>query len=137
MAPSVKRTALVNAIAYVIGVIVSFVQAPFLIHRLGDERYGVWTLIGTVTGYYGLLDVGVLVPRRRGPRRVGYRLDRTVAVSQHVRYRRSVSIGDASRACHCPRARGAHASAGRVGGDRQWRASRRHPDGHGRDRAPP
>jgi O-antigen/teichoic acid export membrane protein len=69
LAPSVKRTALVNAIGYVIGVIVSFIQAPFLIHRLGDERYGVWTLIGTVTGYYGLLDfgtraaVGLLVAR--------------------------------------------------------------------------
>ena len=71
LAPSVKRTALVNAIGYVIGVVVSFIQAPFLIHRLGDERYGVWTLIGTVTGYYGLLDfgtraaVGLLVARAR------------------------------------------------------------------------
>jgi len=71
LAPSVKRTTLVNAIGYVISIAVSFIQAPFLIHRLGDERYGVWTLIGTVTGYYGLLDfgtraaVGILVARAR------------------------------------------------------------------------
>jgi O-antigen/teichoic acid export membrane protein len=71
LAPSVKRTALINAIGYVIAIVVSFVQAPFLIHRLGEERYGVWTLIGTVTGYYGLLDfgtraaVGLLVARAR------------------------------------------------------------------------
>jgi O-antigen/teichoic acid export membrane protein len=70
-APSVKRTAIVNALGYVVAIAVSFVQAPFLIHRLGEERYGVWTLIGTVTGYYGLLDfgtraaVGILVARAR------------------------------------------------------------------------
>ena len=70
-APSVKRTAIVNALGYVLAIVVSFVQAPFLIHRLGEERYGIWTLIGTVTGYYGLLDfgtraaVGLLVARAR------------------------------------------------------------------------
>jgi O-antigen/teichoic acid export membrane protein len=70
-APSVKRTAMVNAIGYFVAIAVSFIQAPFLVHRLGEERYGVWTLIGTVTGYYGLLDfgtraaVGLLVARAR------------------------------------------------------------------------
>ena len=56
--PSVSRTALANAIGYAIAIAISFVQAPFLIHHLGDERYGIWTLIGLVTGYYGLLDLG-------------------------------------------------------------------------------
>jgi len=56
--PSASRTAIANALAYAIAIAVSFVQAPFLIHQLGDERYGIWTLIGLVTGYYGLLDLG-------------------------------------------------------------------------------
>ena len=57
-APSALRNAVANTIGYAVSIAVSFVQAPFLIHHLGDERYGVWTLIGLVTGYYGLLDFG-------------------------------------------------------------------------------
>ena len=56
--PSVSRTALASGAAYLIAIAISFVQAPFLIRLLGDERYGIWTLIGQVTGYYGLLDMG-------------------------------------------------------------------------------
>ena len=57
-APSASRTAVANAIGYAVAIAISFVQAPFLIHHLGDERYGIWTLIGLVSGYYGLLDLG-------------------------------------------------------------------------------
>lgn len=57
-APSASRTAVANAIGYAVSIAISFVQAPFLIHHLGDERYGIWTLIGLVSGYYGLLDFG-------------------------------------------------------------------------------
>jgi O-antigen/teichoic acid export membrane protein len=57
-APSASRTAVANTIGYAVAIAISFVQAPFLIHQLGDERYGIWTLIGLVTGYYGLLDFG-------------------------------------------------------------------------------
>jgi O-antigen/teichoic acid export membrane protein len=57
-APSASRTAVANAIGYAISIAVSFIQAPYLIHHLGDERYGIWTLIGLVSGYYGLLDLG-------------------------------------------------------------------------------
>jgi O-antigen/teichoic acid export membrane protein len=57
-APSASRTAVANTLGYAIAIAISFVQAPFLIHQLGDERYGIWTLIGLVTGSYGLLDLG-------------------------------------------------------------------------------
>jgi O-antigen/teichoic acid export membrane protein len=36
-----------------------FVTAPFLINRLGSTTYGLWILIGSFTGYFGLLDLGV------------------------------------------------------------------------------
>lgn len=36
-----------------------FVVAPFLVRRLGDTNYGLWILIGSLTGYFGLLDLGV------------------------------------------------------------------------------
>lgn len=59
MVSSVKKIAVANTLGYFVGIVVAFVQAPFLIHLLGDERYGLWTLIGLMTGYYGLLDFGV------------------------------------------------------------------------------
>src|SRR5437588_12877830 len=36
-----------------------FVLMPFLVHRLGDTRYGLWVLIGSLTGYFSYLDLGV------------------------------------------------------------------------------
>jgi O-antigen/teichoic acid export membrane protein len=39
--------------------IVGFLMAPMLINGLGDERYGLWILIGSVTGYFGILDFGL------------------------------------------------------------------------------
>ena len=38
---------------------VSFLLAPFLIHRLGLLYYGMWVMVGSVIGYYGLLDIGM------------------------------------------------------------------------------
>jgi len=40
-------------------VIVGFVLAPFILHRLGDTAFGIWLLILSVTAYYGLLDFGI------------------------------------------------------------------------------
>ena len=36
-----------------------FFLTPFVVHSLGETRYGVWTLVVGITGYYGLLDLGV------------------------------------------------------------------------------
>src|SRR5262245_26110678 len=33
-------------------------MTPFVLHTLGDARYGVWLVMMGLTGYYGLLDVG-------------------------------------------------------------------------------
>src|SRR6202007_2074426 len=33
--------------------------APFIVHRLGNQEYGVWSLVGSVTRYLWLLDMGV------------------------------------------------------------------------------
>src|SRR5512146_51661 len=38
--------------------VVSFFMMPFVVHTLGDRMYGVWTLVATFIGYYGLLDLG-------------------------------------------------------------------------------
>ncbi len=38
---------------------IGVVLTPFLVHRLGDVRYGAWLVIGSVTGVYGMLDMGL------------------------------------------------------------------------------
>ena len=37
----------------------TYVLTPFLIHKLGTEGYGTWVLITSITGYLGLLILGV------------------------------------------------------------------------------
>jgi O-antigen/teichoic acid export membrane protein len=34
-------------------------MAPFVVHRLGATGYGVWTLVVSLTGYFGMLDLGL------------------------------------------------------------------------------
>ena len=44
---------------------VAFYLMPFVIHALGDRWYGMWTLVGTLMGYYGYLDFGLSVATQR------------------------------------------------------------------------
>jgi O-antigen/teichoic acid export membrane protein len=37
---------------------VGFLVMPFLIHRLGESTYGIWIVLGALTSYFGLLDLG-------------------------------------------------------------------------------
>src|SRR5580658_1718128 len=40
-------------------VIVGIFLSPFILHRLGDTAFGTWVLIFSITGYYGLFDLGI------------------------------------------------------------------------------
>jgi O-antigen/teichoic acid export membrane protein len=40
-------------------ILVGIFLSPFILHRLGDTAYGIWILIFSVTGYYGLFDLGI------------------------------------------------------------------------------
>lgn len=40
-------------------VLVGIFLSPFILHRLGDAAFGIWTLIFSVTGYYGIFDLGI------------------------------------------------------------------------------
>ena len=59
---SLKRTLGRNIVSnwagYAVQVAVAFFLTPFILHSLGEARYGVWTLAVGLTGYYGLLDLG-------------------------------------------------------------------------------
>src|SRR5260370_19642730 len=38
---------------------VGLLLTPFVLHHLGDEAFGLWVLVVTLAGYYGLFDLGV------------------------------------------------------------------------------
>ncbi len=40
-------------------VLVSLVLTPYILHRIGMERFGIWALVVSLTGYFSLLDFGV------------------------------------------------------------------------------
>jgi len=42
-----------------INVLIGFFLSPFILHRLGDAAFGIWVLIFSITGYYGIFDMGI------------------------------------------------------------------------------
>ena len=60
---SLKARALKNVASswggLAVNIAVGFFLSPFILHHLGDEAYGVWILIFSLTGYYGIFDFGI------------------------------------------------------------------------------
>jgi O-antigen/teichoic acid export membrane protein len=48
-----------NWLGAAVTVAVGFLLSPFILHRLGDEAFGLWVLIFSITGYYGIFDFGI------------------------------------------------------------------------------
>jgi len=48
-----------NWIMLGINVLVGIFLSPFILHRLGDTAFGIWVLIFSITGYYGIFDLGI------------------------------------------------------------------------------
>ena len=42
-----------------INVLVGVFLSPYILHKLGDAAFGIWVLIFSVTGYYGIFDFGI------------------------------------------------------------------------------
>ena len=45
--------------ALIIGMAISFLMMPFLIRSLGDHWYGLWILVASTLGFYGVFDFGL------------------------------------------------------------------------------
>lgn len=56
---SMFRSVLSNWVALIILGLISFLMMPFMIHRLGDFEFGIYTLAFSVVGYTGLLELGI------------------------------------------------------------------------------
>jgi len=48
-----------NIIGRFWGILVTLVLIPYIIRHIGIERFGIWAIIGVITGYFGLLDFGI------------------------------------------------------------------------------
>jgi O-antigen/teichoic acid export membrane protein len=42
-----------------VNILIGIFLSPFILHRLGNLSYGAWVLVFSVTGYYGLFDLGI------------------------------------------------------------------------------
>ena len=55
----VAGNAAVTAAAAALAVLLAVLATPFMLARLNSDGYGVYVLLATLVGYYGLLDLGV------------------------------------------------------------------------------
>jgi O-antigen/teichoic acid export membrane protein len=51
--------------ALIIGMAISFLMMPFLIRTLGDHWYGLWILVASTLGFYGVFDFGLASATQR------------------------------------------------------------------------
>lgn len=42
-----------------VNILVGVFLSPFILHKLGDTAFGIWVLIFSITGYYGIFDFGI------------------------------------------------------------------------------
>jgi O-antigen/teichoic acid export membrane protein len=58
-----KRTLLLNAawnwLGFATAMVVAFIVCPIYVRSLGDERYGIWSLVEATVAYFALLDLGI------------------------------------------------------------------------------
>ncbi|MCA8964961.1 MAG: polysaccharide biosynthesis protein [Planctomycetes bacterium] len=56
---TISRNIASNAVGYVVAIGAALLMTPFVIHTLGDDSYAIWSLVVSLTGYYGILDLGI------------------------------------------------------------------------------
>jgi len=91
LARTIIRNVVSNWVGYAVAAVTSFLLTPYVIHSLGQARYGVWMLASSLIGYYGLLDLGF----RAG---VNQYLTRYLAVGDTQNMNRTASTGFAALA---------------------------------------
>ena len=52
------RNIAANWLGFAVNAAVTLLLTPFVLHTLGEARYGVWVISSSIVGYYGLLDLG-------------------------------------------------------------------------------
>src|SRR5260370_8415448 len=55
----VLRAVATSWLAVLANAVVGFLLTPYVLHHIGDVEFGLYTLVTSLTGYYGLFDLGV------------------------------------------------------------------------------
>src|SRR5258706_16247164 len=55
----ILRNIFSNWTGYLITMVAGFLLSPFVVNHLGNTGYGIWTLVLSLTGYFGMLDLGI------------------------------------------------------------------------------
>lgn len=53
------KAAVIRNLSLMVTLAVTFLTMPIIIKLLGDEWYGIWVVVGTFMGYFGVLDFGL------------------------------------------------------------------------------
>lgn len=56
---TILRNIASNWVGFAVSAAVTLLLTPFVLHQLGQARYGIWVLSLSIIGYYGLLDFGL------------------------------------------------------------------------------
>jgi O-antigen/teichoic acid export membrane protein len=88
----IVRNVLSNWTSYVVTAIVGFMLTPVVVHSLGDAGYGLWTLVLSMTGYFGVLDLGIRSS-------VGRFVTRYMALGDHHSVNRTASTAAVILGC--------------------------------------
>lgn len=80
----VLRNVITNYLRFFAGGAISFLLTPVMVHTLGDGGYGLWVMVFSLTGYFGLVDQGIR------PSLVRY-VSRAQAADDHEDLRRTIS----------------------------------------------
>jgi len=56
---NIIRNTVFNAAGRFWGILVTIFLTPYILGHIGIERYGIWAIVGVLTGYFSLLDFGM------------------------------------------------------------------------------
>ena len=56
---TISKNAFANLMGMLVNMLLAFILSPFLVHTLGDTKYGIWTIAVAFTGYMSLFDFGI------------------------------------------------------------------------------
>ncbi|MDB4224681.1 oligosaccharide flippase family protein [Granulosicoccus sp.] len=59
MFKTIAKNVFSNYVGIAGSIIIAFLLSPFLVHTLGDTKFGIWSIVSAFTGYMALLDLGV------------------------------------------------------------------------------
>ncbi|MFH0924379.1 MAG: oligosaccharide flippase family protein [bacterium] len=57
----IAKNSFYNFVGKIWNSLIAIILTPYIIGKIGTYRYGIWALVGVITGYTGFLDFGVSV----------------------------------------------------------------------------